>query len=541
MNTSYPYAYTTMKTPTTSRRKATTTSTMMSSVKPPRHPSTIAIHHQRGTPSISNRRMIGGNTMAPPSSSATADRFIPSRSRMDVSQVRKALFENNNNNNNDVHENLHYKRQLSQALFHHDETNQQNSQQNHHNRLLAFGSPQQTNNRNTIASPFHHDQLRTPSLTNSSVDSPFTSSSSISAAPIAATTSSAAAEKKTTLKPNMTLSAPDLVLDEELTLLQCGPTYLAVALGDKVYIRDNKTGATELLTIIDEEDEVYSCVSWSPDGQYLALGLASCIQIWCPRTKELKHEMSYHADYVTAIAWKSDNTEIAAASTGSGIKRYTLKKKNCNRPQRVALYYCEIDNNDDENNEDRITSLEWNDHHLVSTCTNGNIHIWDATQSGKVEKPLRTMYHEGVQSIQFFPSLSNWMVSGGQDGLKFWNVQNGQLRTVIKTESHITSLTCFRGQQQQNNDMLVVSYGEKLCLYSVCPKLVLLTEEIVDADSTLCVTVRTDNGQQIIYCAHSNETLSGYSIIQPSHQSRSSIKRRMVENSFGRLNMQVIR
>lgn len=66
-------------------------------------------------------------------------------------------------------------------------------------------------------------------------------------------------------------------VDSDLNLMEWGRlNVLAVALAEHVYLWDASTGSIVLLKRMEEENEYISSVSWSKDGNFLAIGTSEC-------------------------------------------------------------------------------------------------------------------------------------------------------------------------------------------------------------------------------------------------------------------------
>lgn len=71
----------------------------------------------------------------------------------------------------------------------------------------------------------------------------------------------------------------------DLNLMEWGRlNILAVALSDQVYLWDASTGSIVLLKKMEEENGHIASVSWSKDGNFLAIGTSDCkVEVKQPR------------------------------------------------------------------------------------------------------------------------------------------------------------------------------------------------------------------------------------------------------------------
>lgn len=79
-----------------------------------------------------------------------------------------------------------------------------------------------------------------------------------------------------------TLDAPGIVDDFYLNILDWGcKNVMSIALGNTLYLWNSADGSIMDLVTIDEDDGPITSVSWSCDGQWIAVGLnSSDIQLW---------------------------------------------------------------------------------------------------------------------------------------------------------------------------------------------------------------------------------------------------------------------
>jgi WD40 repeat protein len=71
-----------------------------------------------------------------------------------------------------------------------------------------------------------------------------------------------------------------LILDIKITFIPghkfrdiTSCNFIAIALGNTVYLWNTSNGSTSELVSIDEEDGPISSVCWAPDGQHIAISL----------------------------------------------------------------------------------------------------------------------------------------------------------------------------------------------------------------------------------------------------------------------------
>ena len=319
---------------------------------------------------------------------------------------------------------------------------------------MSFDAKQKdTFQRNSIGNPYPHDVLQKSSL----LPPPL---------PIEDIT-----RKKTSTK--IVLSSPpethDMLIGDNLRLVTYGPTR-AVAIKDEVYIWKN--GDRKCFTCTDDGNNV-SAISWSPTltnatndkehkEAYLALGSKKTVEVWSVEKDRLLFQSHDHMGYVTALCWNEDGSELCAASK-RGFKRYFLKDVwRCVRSKPIDYEH--------DNDAGRVTCLQWQGNTIVS-ASNGTIRVWDGKKKIGTIQPLYIVEHAGVCALKFSPSNPALLVSGGDGGLKFWNVRTGTIRASIDTSEAITDMAW-----SVRNEILI-AHGDLLSIWRLDSKPIKLAEE----------------------------------------------------------------
>ena len=295
------------------------------------------------------------------------------------------------------------------------------------------------------------------------------------------------------------LDAPNMLPYYNLTLVDSGKDAMAVALDNTVYLM--RDGRVDLLA----RDDCYhfSCVSWSNDGKYLALGTEAGVIIFCPEERQnvpLFELFEYHSGHVTAIAW--NGLEIAAACE-NGITRYDLRKDDGeeeNDDRLVQATYL-------DHYEHNVTNLQWSGNIIASsdTCT-GEILLWDAKKNGCEIPPEKIMNHDNVKCLEVNPRQPNILVSAGEGGLKFWNLPSGKLRAEIAIEDDARKTICSK-----HRDEILVAHGENtLSLWTLGPQKVEKRMEYTTNGGRINGLTRGYEDGTIV-CNHGDETLSVHS------------------------------
>ncbi|CAL8466961.1 g6497 [Coccomyxa elongata] len=199
------------------------------------------------------------------------DRFIPSRSALDMDVASFNLLKENSNSGTSSPTKLEYTKHFGEGL----------GTEASRSRILAF--------KNKAPAPPEGHQNRLASLyTQNAGPRPVKK-----------------AFRNIPQAPERILDAPDLLDDYYLNLLDWSSVnVVAVALRGCVYLWNAADGSIEQLMECSEEDDYVTSVAWAADGKHVAVGTASAqVQIWdAARVKQIR-ALKGHSARVSAMAW----------------------------------------------------------------------------------------------------------------------------------------------------------------------------------------------------------------------------------------------
>ena len=432
----------------------------------------------------------------------TLDRFIPNRSKMDIARVRASLLHKPSSTSTtktpaDTFQDSEYTRQLRWAFFGSTDTE---------TPMMFFGPKSTKRSKLTPTqlfveanNPFRQDVLRPASVV-------VPSSTKEQLHPSSA--SSMRRPQRVYMDVQQALDAPNMLPNENYTLIGQGKDYLAVALYDKVYLWQQ--GEIDLLCC--EAGYYYSSIQWSQNGELLAIGSDGGVLVFCPQKnkKEPILELcSKHLGHVTAIAWNQDHEFVCCCQ--NGITRYNLQDK---KSPAQATY-------EGHGETVAITSLLWTENTIISAATStGEIKIWDARKCGRNLSPVLTMNHKDVRCLEINPRQPNMLVSGGEGGLKFWNLYFGKLRAEIP----MAGVTVTRILCSSKRDEILVAYNDILCLWSLTPRVEKLMQHRFIGMGKINDLIRGPDGN--IVCGHDDESLTFCSFRRevPKEIARAAVK-----------------
>jgi hypothetical protein len=427
----------------------------------------------------------------------TPDRFIPNRSRMDVSQIKASLRKESRAvatpATAEISKKRNYESCLREVLFGTTNTS----------RMMEFGPQPSKRSRmeprrlsfEENDHPLRQDILRATTIESFEQPQPVSSR-----------------RQSVALVAPKVLDAPDLSCNYAV-LSVAGS--IAVSLYDKVYLW--KDGKVELL--VDEEGTEITCVRWSKDGKSLAIGtMTGSLRVYknirVPDAPDHIELLGQHRGAITAIAWNGKH-QLAVACQ-NGITRYDLKAE---QPVVEARYQ--------GHGDDQVVALQWKEIDIVS-AGGDVVKLWNSTASGYNIPARKSLPHPGVRTVEFLPVQSNMIVSAGQEGLKYWNTWAGKLRGSIEIDSPVSSVICSSSKHE-----VLVAHGNKLSLWSAGPgRVEKLYERQASSDGEITCMGQGMGGT--IVCAHSNEMLTLYSF-------RRDIQKEKARASLGVLNIPILR
>jgi len=338
-----------------------------------------------------------------PSALKQVDRFIPSRSSMNMEVSRYNLGQENptaDSMETEVDSSLNYKASIARSLF-----GESVSQVEEH-KILALKSKAPKPN------PGYQNQLKVLYSQNMS--------------------QSVKPTRAIAQKEERTLDAPGLVDDYYLNLVDWSKSnVLAVALGPALYLWDASTGSPELLMEMPEEDgQIITSVNWSPaNPNYLAVGTSDhMVNLWDVSRGTQVRTLQGHSGRVGSLSW--NGSTLSSGSFDSNIINWDVRS----RDPRVSTF---------SGHTGEVCGLKWSlDGKQLASGGNDNLlNIWRMEETA----PQFTMedHEAAVKALAWCPWQPNLLASGGGTAdktIKFWNTQSGTLLNSVDTESQVCSI-----------------------------------------------------------------------------------------------------
>ncbi|KAM2975537.1 hypothetical protein FF1_001689 [Malus domestica] len=338
------------------------------------------------------------------------DRFIPSRSLMDLDQARSLLTNRTtptrNSNFNDV-----YRRSLEDKLT-------LDSDGNPFRMLVFRGSPK--SNRKPIRSVDLMRQDEAKELDGS---------------------------VKNVLPRRMpkgearVLDAVNIKNDFYSSVMDWGKnSILAVALGSDLFLWNSTNSEVHKLLHVDDQRDFPTSVAWSENAKTLAVGYRrSKLQLWDVETSKLVRRFENHKDRIATVAWNGH--VLTSGSRDTSIINHDVRAGS-NVASRLQAH------------KEEVCGLKWSEggNVLASGGNENLLYIWDSSKMNSSRFLFRFREHcAAVKALAWCPYQSEVLASGGgtEDGcIKLWNTKKGTCIKTIETNAQVCGLEWNRHHKE---------------------------------------------------------------------------------------------
>ncbi|XP_051984392.1 cell division cycle protein 20 homolog isoform X2 [Xyrauchen texanus] len=233
--------------------------------------------------------------------------------------------------------------------------------------------------------------------------------------------------------PERILDAPDIRNDFYLNLIDWGrQNMLAVGLTSDVYLWDAAAGDIVLLKKMEDEHSYICSVSWSKDGNFLAIGTSDCkVELWDVQYQKRLRIMDGHSARVGCLSW---NDHILSSGSRSGLIHQ--------HDVRVADHHIFSFGGHTQ----EVCGLTWSPDgkYLASGGNDNMVYIWAMTMGTEHQAIHALSEHQGaVKALAWCPWQPSILASGGGTSdrhIRIWNVNSGSCISALPTCSQISSL-----------------------------------------------------------------------------------------------------
>ncbi|CAG8586694.1 19333_t:CDS:2 [Dentiscutata erythropus] len=311
--------------------------------------------------------------------------------------------------------------------------------------------------------------------------------------------------------PERILDAPGMIDDYYLNLLDWNvKNMLAIGLDQNVYVWNADTGDVRTIAQTEANDYI-SSLSWSHDGEYLAVGTSDGdTQIWDILREQKVRSMSGHTARVGVLTW---NKYLVS----SGCKDGSI----WHHDTRVAQHkIAELLDHASE-----VCGLKWSydGEQLASGGNDNRVNIWDARSS--IPKITKNNHLAAVKAVAWCPWKNNLLATGGGSfdrQIHFWNTSSASRLKSIDTGSQVTSIIWSKEYQELLSTHGFPEHHMSIWSYPKCRKII----DIQAHDTRVLHSAISPDGQ-VVATAASDENLKFWRVFQSqskNERSRSSVK-----------------
>ena len=216
-----------------------------------------------------------------------------------------------------------------------------------------------------------------------------------------------------------------------------GKTFASQNLRGEIHLWDTNTGEKKRLfrgsLTISSAD--IGCLSFSPDGQTLASGIGSGIDLWNATIGELKKTLTGHDSAVNSISFSPEGSLLASGSQDGTVRLWDAMTGE----QQQKLTHQTVSS----------VSFSLDGQILASGSLDGNIYLWDVTK-GELKQKLENqnlmrvsmnMYPPRIHSVSFSPDRQILASGGPGNTIRLWDVVTGSQKQTTLI-GHAASVYC---------------------------------------------------------------------------------------------------
>ncbi len=179
--------------------------------------------------------------------------------------------------------------------------------------------------------------------------------------------------------------------------------------------------------------QVIICLSITPDGKILASGsFDNTIKFWDTSSGKETHTLKGHTDWIEAISFGFDGKVFASIGNDNTLKFWNPKDgKLINSIEIRGI------------NNSMAFNTKWG---LLAVCVWDSITIYDLS-SGQILRNFEGLIAR-LETLAFSPDGKYLAVGGDDARIRFWDLQNGNVSQVIKTNDEYIGNMVFSGDSK---------------------------------------------------------------------------------------------
>jgi WD40 repeat protein/beta-lactamase regulating signal transducer with metallopeptidase domain len=218
-----------------------------------------------------------------------------------------------------------------------------------------------------------------------------------------------------------------------ITTMACAPDGRTIALAldeGGVQLLSGQTGEVVHTLKAQDEDDVVTCLAFSPDGKMLAAGSPDkLVRLWEVATGKLRATLDGHKSWIYCVAFSPDGKTLASGGYDRAIKLWDMDKATL----RTSL--------SGHKASVRAVAFSPDGKLLVSGGTDSSIRLWDVV-AGKQAHALKGGQGP-VLSLAFSPDGKTLASGGEKDTCILWDVAGKTERATLKGHNGEVLAVCF--------------------------------------------------------------------------------------------------
>eukprot|EP00474_Spongospora_subterranea_P009976 CRZ10434.1 hypothetical protein [Spongospora subterranea] len=297
------------------------------------------------------------------------------------------------------------------------------------------------------------------------------------------------------------LDAPDLLDDYYVNLLEwSSKDFLAVGLGQSLYLWDAKSGNIELLMETVENEDYITSVSWMSSGTHLAIGTTSKqVQLWDVQNKKKVRVMKGHQGRVCSLAWNKHI--LSSGSRDSNIFNHDVRVSE----HHISTF---------SGHSLEVCGLAWSpDGTQLASGGNDNLcNIWEINQASQ-PRHVFTDHTAAVKALAWSPHSRHLLSTGGGTSdrhIRFWNTTTGACLNHIDTNSQVCGLVW---NPHENEILSAHGFSKNQLTLWKYPSLGRVTDLIGHTSRVLHLALSSDG--TTVCSAAADETLRFWKVFEP--------------------------
>lgn len=299
------------------------------------------------------------------------------------------------------------------------------------------------------------------------------------------------------------LDAPDILDDFYLNVLDwSSQDMIAVALNTSVYLWNASSGDVSHLVNFPESTPVTS-LSWSPEGFFLALGLANSeIQLWDITRQRKVRDLTGHRARVGCLAWA--DSQLSSGSRDTRILCHDL------RAERMVSSFV--------SHTQEVCGIRYSfdGTQLASGGNDNKVAIWETRCAQNSCNPPRVEFKEhtaAVRALGWAPFQRNLLATGSGSAdrsIRFWDTTSATCVKEMNAGSQVCTLLWSLHSKE-----FVTSHGFSEYQLSVWqyPSLTKLAD-LTGHQSRVLYTALSPDGSTVVSGA-GDETLRFWKVFEP--------------------------